>query len=195
MPSRIPRERPVLSVAFPAAGAVDRDDRFDQLFEQFYPRLYPLAYRLLGERRDAEDTLQEAFLKLAAAPVLERPDEEVAAWLRRVCLNLGLNRLRDQRRARERLERAGRLELSQQESDGSGPAQTALRQETQREVRRTLARLPDRQANCLLLRHAGYFYAEIAATLGIALGSIGVLLARAERAFRTAHQEIDHALP
>ena len=36
----------------------------------------------------------------------------------------------------------------------------------------------------LLLRHAGHSYLEIAATLGVAVGSVGVILARAERAFR-----------
>jgi RNA polymerase sigma-70 factor (ECF subfamily) len=118
----------------------------------------------------------------------------VGAWLRRVCLNLGSNRLRDQRRARERLEQAGRLEAATPPSDLSDPSRTALRREEQAEVRRVLARLPERQRHCLLLRHAGYSYQEIAATLGIALGSVGVLLARAERAFRNLYEERDHDL-
>jgi DNA-directed RNA polymerase specialized sigma24 family protein len=37
------------------------------------------------------------------------------------------------------------------------------------------------------MRHAGYSYLEIAATLGIAVGSVGVLLARAERTFRETY--------
>lgn len=47
-------------------------------------------------------------------------------------------------------------------------------------VRATLAVLPDRQATALLLRHAGHSYREIAAALGVAEGSVGVLLARGE---------------
>lgn len=173
-------------------------DRFEDLFVRLYPGLYSLAYGVLGEREDAEDVLQESFLRLDGAAVLQRPDGEVAAWLRRVCLHLAFNRRRDRRRARERLERAGRLDAAapgdQEESD---PSVAVVRREEQEEVRRALATLPERQRNCLLLRHAGYSYAEIAATLGIAAGSVGVLLARAERAFRDVyqrHQEHDDAL-
>jgi DNA-directed RNA polymerase specialized sigma24 family protein len=53
--------------------------------------------------------------------------------------------------------------------------------------------LPERQRNCLLLRHSGYSYAEIAATVGIAAGSVGVLLARGERAFREIYEENERA--
>ena len=63
-----------------------------------------------------------------------------------------------------------------------------LRQEEQAEVRRALAELPERQRTCLLLRHSGYSYAEIAATLGVATGSVGVLLARGEQAFRAIYR-------
>src|SRR5207253_2989522 len=130
---------------------------------------------------------QEAFLKLAAAPVLVRPEPEIAAWLRRVCLNLGANRLRDRRRARARFEHAARLDRADPGVDRDDPARAALRREAQAEVRQTLAELPARQRDVLLLRHAGYSYAEIASTLGVAIGSVGVLLARGERAFREAY--------
>ena len=173
-------------------GAGASDDRFDGLFQRFYSDLFGLTYRLVGDRGETEEVLQEAFLKLAAAPVQARPDAEVGAWLRRVCLNLGSNRLRDLRRARDRLERAGRLDLAGQVRDEGDPARAVLRQEEQLAVRLALARLPDRQRDCLLLRHSGYSYQEIAATLGVAAGSVGVLLARAERAFRTIYQERQH---
>src|SRR5690348_2790186 len=56
--------------------------RFDALFAQFYPELFGLVYRVVGDRMETEDTLQEVFLKLADATSLQaRPDAEVAAWL------------------------------------------------------------------------------------------------------------------
>jgi RNA polymerase sigma factor (sigma-70 family) len=156
------------------------------VFARFYPELFGLAYRVLGERMAAEDTLQEAFLKLAADPrLLGRPDTEVGAWLRRVALNLAFNRLRSDRRDRARLEHLGQLEAR---DAWLSSEVTVLRQEEQAEVRRALAGLPERQRACLLLRHSGYAYAEIAATLGIAVGSVGVLLARAEAAFRLTYR-------
>jgi RNA polymerase sigma factor (sigma-70 family) len=140
--------------------------------------------------------VQETFLKLDGHPVLERPDEEVAAWLRRVCLNTSYNRLRGLRRATARLGRAGLAERVDDEADDRGePLLDVLRAEQRHAVRRALATLPERQRAVLLLRHAGYAYAEIAATLDLAVGSVGVLLARGERAFRDAYLDSDDADP
>jgi len=168
--------------------------RFDALFEQFYPELFSLTYRVLGDRMETEDTLQDAFLKLSDEPDLQaRPDAEIGAWLRRVGLNLAFNRLRSARRARARLERVGRLERRDEEplvSDLTSPSGEVLRAEERAAVRRALAAVPERQRECLLLRHSGYSYAEIAASLGIAIGSVGVLLARAEHAFRTHYRRL-----
>src|SRR5215218_6749707 len=73
--------------------------RFVAVFRERYRDLYGLAYRLLGDHGEAEDVVQETFLRLDGQAVLDRPDEEVAAWLRRVCLNTAYNRLRGQRPA------------------------------------------------------------------------------------------------
>ncbi|HSO52680.1 MAG TPA: sigma-70 family RNA polymerase sigma factor [Actinomycetes bacterium] len=171
------------------AGTRARErERFAGVFRERYRELYGLGYRLLGDHGEAEDVVQETFLKLDGHPVLERPDPEVAAWLRRVCLNTAYNRLRGQRRAVARLDRAARAERAEDETDaGAAPLLDVLRAEQQRAVRRALNSLPERQRACLLLRHAGYSYAEIAATLDLAVGSVGVLLARGERAFREAY--------
>ena len=176
-------------------AGVGTSGRFEALFRSRYGELHALCYRLLGDHGESEDVVQEAFLKLDGHRVLDRPDEEVAAWLRRVCLNATYNRLRGQRRATRRLDRAGRLERVDEEEGDSGPLLDVLRAEQQRAVRRALAALPERQRACLLLRHAGYSYAEIAATLDLALGSVGVLLARGERTFRDAYLARDDTDP
>jgi RNA polymerase sigma factor (sigma-70 family) len=163
--------------------------RFDALFDRFYAELFGLVYRVLGDRMETEDTLQEAFLKLADAPALQaRPDAEVGAWLRRVGLNLAFNRVRSARRARERLERVGQQAAN---ASVSSPSTLVEQDEQRAEVRRALAEVPERQRECLLLRHSGYSYTEIAATLGVAVGSVGVLLARAESAFRAHYRRLE----
>ena len=160
-------------------------ERFDELFARLYPDVFGLTYGVLGERMATEDILQEVFLKLSRdARLMARPDHEVAAWLRRAALNLAFNRLRANRRDRARLQRVPHVGAE----DGLSSEVFVLRQEEQAEVRRALARLPERQRACLLLRHSGYSYAEIAETLGVALGSVGVLLARAEAAFRVTYR-------
>jgi len=183
-------ERRVLNLA---ESPTTQATRFDLLFARFYPELFGLVYRILGDRMETEDTLQDAFLKLSDEPTLQdQPDEQVGAWLRRVGMHLAFNRLRSAKRATARLERVGRLAHTDQESDSTSPSSVVLRQEERAAVRRALAEVPERQRECLLLRHSGYSYAEIAETVGIAIGSVGVLLARAEHAFRTIYQRQTH---
>jgi RNA polymerase sigma factor (sigma-70 family) len=160
--------------------------RFDALYEQLRPALYGLAYRVIGDRGESDEVVQEALLRLSTHEVLARPEDEVAAWARRVCVNLAFNRRRSAARSFARDQLVGRLE---QGGNGADPAVAVLQREGQDEVRRALAELPERQRECLLLRHSGYSYAEIAATLEIAIGSVGVLLARGEKMFRETYGE------
>ncbi|HHX45726.1 MAG TPA: hypothetical protein GX714_17355, partial [Chloroflexi bacterium] len=66
----------------------------------------------------------------------------------------------------------------------------AARREAQRRVRAVLRRIGKRQAALLVLRHSGLRYREIARVLGVAPGSVGTLLARAERAFMCQHERM-----
>ena len=160
--------------------------RYDAAFKDLAARLSAVARRVLGDATEAEDVVQEAFLRLASDPVLDRPADEITAWLQRVTLNLAFNRLRDTRRWHARAEKGGRLHAQSAPDD---PLHAVLRNEQQERVRAVLAQLPDKQRDCLLLRHSGYSYAEIAATVCVAPGSVGTTLARAERAFRALHEE------
>ncbi|MEU6367594.1 RNA polymerase sigma-70 factor [Streptomyces sp. NPDC046931] len=68
-------------------------------FESHRPRLFGLAYRMLGSAEEAEDTVQDAFLRWSAADrdAVERP----GAWLAKVVTNLCLTRLTSARARRE----------------------------------------------------------------------------------------------
>jgi RNA polymerase sigma-70 factor (ECF subfamily) len=156
---------------------------FEELFRAHYAELVRLAWRIAGE--SADDVVQEAFLRLSGQPVLQRPENEAVAWLRRVTINLALNQQRGERRARDRQERAARLDEPGRDGDMT---RSVERDEERAAVRAALEQVPPRQREALLLRHAGYSYAEIAAVLDCAVGSIGVLLARGERAFRAVYE-------
>lgn len=153
---------------------------FEQLFTQHYSQVYRVAYHVVGTREEAEDLAQETFLALYREP--PPATTPLLAWLCRVALNRGYNSLRGQRRAEQR---AARLAESAESPD---PQSELLRAEERARVRATIAALPERQGKLLLLRYAGLAYAEIAETLGVAAGSVGTLLARAERAFLALYQ-------
>jgi RNA polymerase sigma factor (sigma-70 family) len=163
------------------------DDRFAQVFRAQYPRLVGLAQRVLGDADEAQDAAQEALLALRTDPVADRGDEAVAAGLSRVVTNGSLNRLRSRRRAEVRAQVVAARDVP---SPPAGPDDALVGADERERVRAALAVLPERQAAALLLRHAGHSYREIAAALGVAEGSVGVLLARGERAFRRAHEEM-----
>lgn len=166
-------------------------DRFAELFRRHYAELVRLAARITGDRVEAEDVAQEALAALSTHAVLARADDDVAAWLRRVTMNRSFNRLRDRRRGDSRDRRAAGAERPLHAVDASGPQVAALvRAEERAQVRAALARLPERQRMALLLRHSGYRYREIAAAVGVADNSVGVLLSRGERAFRRHYEEM-----
>lgn len=155
---------------------------FEDLFLRYSPQVYRAVFRLVGSPEAAEDILQETFLTLYHQPPQRPMQAPLVAWLCRVALNRGYNLLRGTQREEQRL--AG-WDIAPMAQD---PAQVAIRREEQLEVRSALARLPERQSRLLLLRHAGLSYAEIAAVLEVAPGSIGTLLIRAERAFLEVFQ-------
>ena len=155
---------------------------FDYLFLRYYAPVYRVAYRLVGSREKAEDLAQETFLELYRnAPVLDR-DPTLLPWLCRVVLNKGYNTLRGEKREQARVER---WSVTPEQLD---PVVEVLRSEEQAKVREVLRELPERQSELLMLRHAGLTYGEIASVIGVAPGSVGTLLVRAERAFLAAYK-------
>lgn len=166
-------------------------DRFAEVFRRHYAELVRLAARITGDATEGEDVAQEALVSLAGHDVLDRADDDIAAWLRRVTINASFNRLRGRRRGDDHERRSAGAERPLRVVDAAGPQVTAVvRAEEHAVVRAALARVPERQRMALLLRHSGYRYREIASAVGVAEGSVGVLLARGERAFRRHYEEM-----
>lgn len=136
-------------------------------FEANRDRLASLAYRLLGSAADAEDTVQDAFLRWQAA---DRAHIEVPeAWLTKVVTNLAIDRLRS---ARTRRERAVGAWLPEPLLDGDpmlGPADTvAQRESVTLAVLLLMERLSPVERAVYVLREAfSYRHAEIAVILDI----------------------------
>lgn len=157
---------------------------FETLFLEHWPQVYAALVRLLGDPAEAEDLAQETFWRLYQRPPAEAGP--VGGWLYRVALNLGYNQLRGARRRAQYEIAAGREAWENPASPS--PAEAAERAAEQARVRVILAELPARDAQLLTLRQAGLAYKEIAAALGVAPGSVGTLLARAEAAFAARWQ-------
>ncbi|MEQ7123365.1 RNA polymerase sigma-70 factor [Actinopolymorpha sp. B11F2] len=150
----------------------DRDDRDRSaadvaVFAQQRSRVFGLAYRLLGSAADAEDMVQETFLRwLAADPGTVSVPE---AWLTRVVTNLCLNRLTSARVQRERYVGPWLPEPVLTEGGALGPMDTVEQRESVSfGVLLLLERLTPPERAVFVLRAAfGYSHQEIAAVLDI----------------------------
>ncbi len=161
-------------------------DSFEALFERHYDLVYGVLFRLTGTRAEAEDLAQEVFLKLYEHPL--RHGDNVAGWLYRVAVNTGYNALRASQR------RAHREQLAADPAEWTATPEDAVSQrEMLRDVRAALARIPPRAAKLLILREMAFSYREMAAMVGVAPGSVGTLLARAQKAFEEAYTARTHA--
>jgi RNA polymerase sigma-70 factor (ECF subfamily) len=174
----------------PLVDPID-EETFETIFTRYYPLVYQLAYRCTGQRDEADDIAQEAFLRFYRTPPHATSDQERRAWLCRVTTNLGLNALRSRQRRVSHEEQAGG-NAGTAGSEGAAqlnPEQQVIDKEQVAFIRSVLAELPERQQTYILLRSVGLSYAEIAQATGVAQASVGSLLARAERAFRRRYYE------
>ncbi|MBF6174332.1 sigma-70 family RNA polymerase sigma factor [Nocardia blacklockiae] len=164
-------------------------------FEASRNRLASLAYRLLGSAADAEDTVQDAFLRWQAA---DREYVEVPeAWLTKIVTNLALDRLRS---AKVRRERAVGAWMPEPLLDGDpmlGPADTVEQRESVTLAVLTLMeRLAPVERAVYVLREAfSYSHAEIAEILGISEAASQQHAHRARRRITAARNAsvLDHA--
>jgi RNA polymerase sigma-70 factor (sigma-E family) len=152
-------------------GVVDGGEVAARLFAEHGDRLVGLACLLLRDQGDAEDVVQEAFLRLQRhAPSIETPSREVA-YLRSVVLNLARSRLRRQRLAVWKRPLPFVV--------GAGPDEVVELRDEQRRVVTALRRLPARQRECLVLHYYdGLAHGEIAETLGLSVTSVRTHLQR-----------------
>lgn len=187
------------NLANESAGSVVNGDRqgarFETVFLRHYGRVHRILRRLLGSDEAAEDAAQEVFLRLYHQEAPPADDTGLSRWLARVATNLGLNILRADRRQRNHLQQSAVLDRAEEpvREERQDPARVALAQEETAAVRAALDGMSERARSLLILRNSGLAYAEIAEALDIAPGSVGTLLARAERDFRKRYAALDRA--
>jgi RNA polymerase sigma factor (sigma-70 family) len=159
---------------------------FEAVFNQHWEPLCRVLYQLTGDGAEAEDLALEALMQLYHRPPTDQ--HNLSGWLYRVATNLGLNALRSRKRRQRYESEAGDLAL---QTNGPEDPATSLEQRLERErVRVALRTIKPRSAQILVLRYSGLAYAEIAAALDIARGSVGTLLVRAEKEFEQAFKKL-----
>ncbi len=157
-----------------------------RLFEQDYPSLVRFLYRRLGDRDQAEDLAQEAFIRL-----LERQPRNPRAYLFTTALNLVRDAVRGEMRRTRHLQV---LAAEDRQAVEPSPEHELVRGETAAGVRAALAQLSERDHTLLLLWEEGFPYKEIAGLIGVSPTSVGPLLARAQKRFLKHYDHAGHEL-
>ena len=141
-------------------------EAFDRLVERYQRDVYRLCYRYGNNHQDANDMAQEAFLKAYRALSRFRGDSAFSTWLYRIAVNTCLN-FRAARRAPQE-------ELSEHLADGgTGVAERMQEDERSAQVRKAVARLPEKQRATLILKiYHDLTHEEVARVLGASVGTV-----------------------
>jgi len=177
------------------------EQAFAQLVEAHSEKTVALAWRLTGQRADAEELAQEAFLRLFKSLATFRGESSVGTWLYRTTTRLAIDHLR-----RETLKRkifffrgndADQFDPFELAVDPSAsPQEQLLARETAGRMQQQLNRLPPRQKAVFVLRHMeGLPLKEIAVTLGLEEGTVKAHLHRAITTFRKEFQTAKEVSP
>ncbi|MGI5128265.1 RNA polymerase sigma-70 factor [Pseudonocardia sp. CA-107938] len=152
-----------------------------EVFEAARPRLEAIAYRLLGSASDAEDAVQDTFLRWQAADreLIETPE----AWLTKVLTNLCLNRLTSARARRETYVGQWLPEPVLAGDRMLGPSDTVeQRDSVSIAMLAVMERLSARERVVYVLREAfGYSHAEIAEVLDLTESNCQQIYRRAKQ--------------
>lgn len=134
-----------------------------QIVEANTQSMFRAAYSLLGDKADAEDAVQEAFLRLVEKDPVFRDDEHEKAWLLRVTINISKNMIK----ASERKNLTVTEDIPYDTKQNN-------------DVLRCVSTLPERYRSVIhLYYYEGYSIKEIASILKLPSATVGTRLSRA----------------
>ncbi len=164
-----------------AARRVTVQLSFDEAFTAHHRAVYRYACALTRDETLAEDVVQEVFIRLHEHLYEAQKDGLLLGWLLRVTANVARNTIRRHNRARARDEAFAMNAV--ETSEEPLPDEAMLRRAEIGEARRALDKIKEPMRSCLLLKHEGLSYREIAAALGINESNVGSLIARGRKEF------------
>ena len=173
-------------------------DSFRLLVERHSRPIFRVAYRMTGNEHDADDVVQEAFLR--AYRQIDRFEERAnfSTWLHRIAINCALDLLRARtRHDKHHIHESEDGEMSRTfQSDAPQPDRLLLSAEMQQAVSAALERLSGNERTAFVLRHfEGMPVEEIGRTLGIQVGAAKHTIFRAVRKLRESLEPFVRSTP
>jgi RNA polymerase sigma-70 factor, ECF subfamily len=150
---------------------------FEELVDATHRQAYTLALRLVGDRQEAEDVTQDAYLRVFRSVAGFRGDARFETWLYRIVTNAALDHLRRRGRFGDLAAEPEDVETAAA-TEGPAPEDLGDRDE----LERCLGALPEGMRTVVVLKDVyGLSCREIGEELGIAEGAVKVRLHRARR--------------
>jgi RNA polymerase sigma-70 factor, ECF subfamily len=180
-------DSPPLSEDLMARIAKGDADAFELLVNRHQTSVLNLIYRFIGDRTQAQDLVQEVFLRVWQAAKTYKPEAKFTTWIYRITANLCLNELKSSRR--RKLFQFLRFGEDQENTiegalvDASpSPEDLLLSREQSRRISDALQSLPENQRMALVLRrYNNLSYQEIAKILNCSVSAVESLIVRAKR--------------
>ena len=173
-------------------------DAFRLLVERNSRAVFRVAYRMTGNEHDADDVVQEVFLR--AYRQIERFEERAnfSTWLHRIAVNCSLDLLRSRGRYEKHyVQETEEGEMTRQaESTSPQPDRLLLSAEVQKHVAKAMQALSGNERTAFVLRHfEGMPVEEIGKTLGIQVNAAKHTIFRAVRKLREALEPLVRSTP
>jgi RNA polymerase sigma-70 factor (ECF subfamily) len=161
-------------------AAIDQGDHqaYATLVNRHADKLFGYLLRLTSSRADAEDLLQETFIRAWRKAATYQPGRvKVSTWLHRIAHNLFIDAFRSQRRLND---------ISEATTVSRDLVDIQIASEQLALIEAAISRLPDNQRAALLLCHTqGFSNAEAGEILGLQVRAVESLIARARRSLRS----------
>lgn len=150
---------------------------FEILVERYKKLVYTTAYRMMGNKEEAEDVSQEAFIRIYSSLGRYNPEFKFSTWAMKITTNLCLDQLRKRKNVALPMD-----ELPEITDDDKTPEETFITNETGREVQAAIDKLPAKYKEFLILFHVqNLSYQEIMDITGESLTIVKNRLYRARQ--------------
>jgi len=130
---------------------------FAEIVELYKNKIFQVAYRMLGNRTEAEDISQETFLRVYANLARYDQNHKFSTWIYRIATNLCIDRLRKKQATfslDQEINSGEGLDMYSQIADkNKGPEQEVMTLELQNEVQQAIDQLPIKYKSIMVLRY------------------------------------------
>ncbi|MGM0846788.1 MAG: RNA polymerase sigma factor SigW [Bacillota bacterium] len=164
-------------------------DAFAEVIELYKDKVFQICFRMLGNRHEAEDISQEAFIRAYVNIHTFNQNRKFSTWLYRIATNLCIDRIRkkkpDYYLDAEVKGTEGLTMYSQIAADGQLPEEEVEEMELQAEIQRQILKLPDKYRSVIVLKYIEELsLQEISGILDLPLGTVKTRIHRGREALR-----------